>query len=60
MVIPVPCRKGRRRERRMMDGIRIELSLQTEAVSGTVGTAALAGMVHTDIVGSIEMNAGHG
>ena len=44
----------------MVDCIRIELRLQTEPVSGSVGTAALAEMVHTDIVGSIEMNAGRG
>ena len=44
----------------MVDCIRIELRLQTEAVSGSVSTAALSGMILADIVGSIEMNAGHG
>ena len=34
------------------DGQRVDVLLG-------VGTAALAGMVHTDIVGSIEMNTGH-
>ena len=59
MIIPVPCRKGGRRERRMMNGIRIELCLQTVTVSRAICTTVFAGMVFTYIVGGVEMNAGH-
>ena len=43
----------------MMDGIRIELSLQAVSMSGPVCTATFTGMILTNVIGGVKMNAGH-